>query len=161
MVFSNKSDTNIRLLTIPRSSKMNLFATGYFENRVAVWSFAERRKISELYTVLDFGGRRLTMTLQDNPLVATGSWNDGVSAYSAEHDKLLWSRPDLKHIQEVCDLSDDKTALIGVGLDSGGYHILRADTGEDHSKLAGIKKIYASPHGLLYLLLDNSKQIHL
>lgn len=161
MTFSENNNQHIELLAMPRSGKMNFFAAGYPEKRVAIWSVTERKKISELNTVLDFGGSRLAMVLHDKLIVATGSWDEGISAYSAEQGEVLWSRPDLIHIQQVCDLSDDKIAFIGVGMDSGAYRILRAGTGEDHTKLAGIRKIYASPHGPLYLLEDNTKHIHL
>src|SRR5689334_3797177 len=132
-------------IALPRTGKFNFFAAGRRGGIVIVWSFAERKKISEFETTLDFGGPRLAMGPSANPLVATGSWRRGITAYAARHGGLLWSRPDLKCIQQACDLSDDKQPLIGVGLEAGSYYILRADTGENYSKLAGITSIYASP----------------
>jgi hypothetical protein len=148
-------------LAFPRTREMNLFATGRHENIVDVWSFSERKKLSDFNTILDFGGFRLAIAVSSSTIISTGSWTKGIATYTIANGSMLWARSDLKRIQQVCDLSDDKLPLIGVSIDSGPYHILRADTGEDHSKLAGIEIIYASLFEPLYLLVDNARQVHL
>jgi hypothetical protein len=148
-------------LAFPRMREMNLFATGRYENIVDVWSFSERKKLSDFNTILDFGGFRLAIIVSDSPVVSTGSWAKGITTYTVANGSILWTRPDLRRIQQICDLSDDKLPLIGVSLDSGPYHILRADTGKEHSKLAGIETVYASLFEPLYFLVDNTRQVHL
>jgi len=161
MPTSENNGDVIELIALPRMGKFNLFAAGQNENIVTVWSFREQRKISEFKTILDFGGFRLAMPSYSDLIISTGSWSRGVTSYTAEHGDILWSRSDLKNIQQVCDLSNNGLPLIGIGLDSGSYHILRVDTGEDHFKLAGVKNIYASPFEPFYLLVDSTRHIHL
>ena len=151
-------------LALPRGEGLDLFAASHHESIVAVWSFAARRKVGEFNTTLDFGGCRLTMISCASSIshsVFTGSWRNGLSAYAANDGDVLWQRTDFRRIQQVCDLSDGDMPLIGVGLDSGPYHIVRASTGVDHLKLPGVRSVYASLFDPLYLLLDNKKHVHL
>src|SRR5262249_40499045 len=139
----------------------DLFATGESDKHVAVWSFQSRRRVNELSTVLDFGGSRLGLACGSHPIVIAGSWTKGVVGYEVTNRKPVWSRPDLKYIQHVQDLSSDKSRVIGVALDEGPYHVLDPDNGEDRSKLANIVKIYASSFEPLYLLVGEDKTVHL
>jgi hypothetical protein len=159
----NESDT-AEQLALPRGEGIDLFAASHSESIVAVWSFAKRKKVAEFNTSLDFGGLRLTMgscASSDIPIISTGSWRNGLTSYTANDGTVLWTRSDLRKIQQVCDLSGGKQSLIGVGLNSGPYHILSADTGKDQLKLTGIKTVYASSFDPVYLLQDNMKHVHL
>jgi outer membrane protein assembly factor BamB len=129
----------------------DLFATGEFERRVRLWSFRQRSRIAELSTVLDSGGSRLLPVWAGRPIVIAGSYTKGVEAYEAKTGRVLWSRRDLKGVQQICELSKSGSILVGVGCEDRPYEVITAETGKSVSTIAGVKELYASPFQPLYL----------
>jgi hypothetical protein len=103
----------------------------------------------------------LGIVCSSEPVVVAGSWKKGAAAYDASTGQCLWSRRDLKYIQYVQDLSNEYSLVVGIGLEDAPYHILRADTGENTSKLANIAEVYPSFFDPLYLLVGVDKTVHL
>lgn len=138
-----------------------MFATGEFKDHVNVWSIQQRRRVQELSTILDFGGLRLAMTSQVCPKIIAGSWKKGVAAYDCQNGQVLWSRADLRTVQEIRDFSDLQSSRIGIGLDRGPYHILMAENGSTHSETANVRQLYKSDFAPLYLMVTTKRMIHL
>src|SRR5262249_32853018 len=109
---------SVRHIAVPRTGD-DFFATGEFERDVTVWSLKARKCIGVMRTILDFGGTRLAVPCADRPFIITGSWRKGVAAYEGTTGGVLWSRKDLKNVQQVCDLSDNGGLQVGIGLDNG------------------------------------------
>src|SRR5260370_17518378 len=96
-------DIGIKHIAVPRTGE-DLLAIGESKKRVTVWSFQARRKVCRLATVLDFGGPRLGLACKGQPIVVAGSWRKGAVAYKDKSAEILWSRPDLKGIQQLPNL---------------------------------------------------------
>jgi hypothetical protein len=122
----------------------DLFATAEFERTVSVWSLARRRTIVKFDTGLDFGGRRLAITAKPEAIVFVGAYLvHGICGYTASHGRLLWQRKDLKKVQYVEPLPNDRVAA---GFDEGrSLHVLDSLTGETAAKLRGLRMLRTSP----------------
>src|SRR5205085_7070888 len=117
--------------------------------------FGSRKKIGSISTVLDFGGDRLGLLVGERPMIVAGSWQNGVKVYDSESGSVLWSRPDMRQIQQVCDLSCKGAMRVGIGLDSESYHLLDSRTGNNISSFKA-KKIYGSSFAPCYLLVTGT-----
>jgi hypothetical protein len=103
---------------------------------------------------------RLAVLSSPAPTVVAGSWHRGVQGYDAMSRRIVWWRKDLKHVQQVCDLSNRESHFVGIGLDERHYHIVDARNGETAIELYGMRKIH--PHPDQDLCLFASKEaVHL
>ena len=129
----------------------DLFATGEFDTNVSVWSVAARSCVTRLATILDFGGERLAITSSRSPIVATGSWTRGINAYECSVGKRIWSRFQIRNVQQVCDLSEPSNPRLGVVTEGGFFRVLDGLTGETKLKIGYFERVFPSNFGDLYL----------
>ena len=146
------SSCPIEQIGVTRSGS-DLFATGANHCSVDVWSLAKKERIGELSTILDFGGERLAVLPGDFPLTIVGSWDKGVQAYDATSGRALWSRRDIKHVQELCDLSTSELLSVGIGTDEEGYHIVDAVNGKTIYTFPRVRKVFPHPKQGIYLFV--------
>jgi len=133
----------IRQIAVPQSDG-DIFATAEFEEKVTLWSLSSRKKLSEIRTVLDFGGKRLTLVQESGfTLVSAASFCGPVNAYDQE-GSILWSRKDLVGVQQLTAIPNAPEPMIGVGADDQAYKIVSARDGKEIAELDGIKEVYAS-----------------
>ena len=118
------------------------FLTAEFERRVRVWSFAERALLAELDTALDFGGRRLALCDDGEPVVVAGAWErHGICAYALGGAKL-WQRKDLRRPQHITACNGG--SLVTACFDDRPMHVLDARSGETVATVRAIRGFYGS-----------------
>jgi len=149
--------SDIRHIACP-IEESDLFATARFKHTVSVWSFAQRRKVAQFDTVLDFGGTRLAIIPGKKPAVIAGAYNvHGVCAYSALDGRLLWQRKDLKKVQYVCWLGGGRgTQQVGVGFDSRAFQLLELRSGRTISSLRAVRELYPTRYAGVALQVGKS-----
>jgi hypothetical protein len=122
-------------------------ALGAFEEAVVVWSLVQHRLLSKMKTVLDFGGQRLAVCLNPDPVVVAGAWErHGICGYSLD-GTLLWQRKDLKKVQAL--VSARRGAAVAACFTDGPMRVLDTTSGETISEVRAVRG-YAegSPAGL-------------
>ncbi len=95
-------DSAIRTISIARRSP--IVAAALFEKKVQIWNFANAELVSELDTVFQFGGRRLTLSPTGEYCVAArfrAGQNGGVVCYETRSGRKIWHRSDLRRVQGV------------------------------------------------------------
>lgn len=128
----------------------NLLAAAEFETKVHLWDLITETKISELTTILDFGGQRLSIS-PDSQFLAVASYNrSSLTLHNTNTGRLLWIRKDLKKIQIVNFGFDNDT--IYVSSDDNPLVVLDRHTGETLTKLKNATNIWLNPYGNLFLL---------
>ena len=143
------TENAIRHIAVSREG--DLFATGAFERIVTVWSYPERRKIAELETHMDFGGRRLAIVGGTRPRLLAGAYHRyGIACYDPLAGSRLWERRDLKRVQTVSACGETRVCV--VGLDSRPAHALDIDTGHTIALWRGAGKGHA--HSDLTVLIS-------
>ena len=122
----------------------DLFATAYTEKYVTVWSFQNKRKISELDTILDFGGRRLLISQHPFPVLITGAYQRyGLCAYDPFNGSVIWHRKDLNKVQRLrSGVFKDGKLYISVCIQSRPCHLIDFQTGDTIVTFRGINDIY-------------------
>ena len=114
---------------------------------------AERRRVSQISSGLDFGGRRLAVITGDQPVVVVGAYyRYGVSTYYASNSQRMWERRDLKRVQSVRIIpSGQESTTIGVGREGAPFLVLDSISGAEVASLRGVRDAFASPDGQLAL----------
>lgn len=139
---------------IATSYNGDTFAVAEFERIVYIWSFKDLKKLTTLYTKLDFGGQRLAIS-STGTLCAVGAYDRyGISMYDLNTDDLLWSNKDLKKVQ-VLRFNHSGDRLYACFSDKS-MHVINALTGEIIEKIRGIKNIWFSPYENIYLTEGNN-----
>lgn len=132
-----------------------LFATGEYESRVAVWSLRSKERIAEFETVLDYGGRRLAWVPGEEPVVVAGGYaSGGVAAYDAVTGRTLWHRPEFRGVQSLIGIPG--TTQCAVGIEGRSMRILDAVTGEIVTTFRAAEDCFVSPYAPLALLAGRS-----
>lgn len=122
----------------------DIFATAEFGERVTLWSFRSKKKLAEIKTVLDYGGKRLAVVQEQGFfLLSAANFYGPLNAYDLEGN-VVWSRTDLVGVQELTAIPNGSEPMIGVGSDGRPYKILSALDGKEITELNGIKEVYAS-----------------
>jgi hypothetical protein len=131
----------------------DVFVTAEFERSVTVWSLAERRVVSQFSSGLDFGGRRLAIISDHQPMVVVGAYHRyGVSTYYASNSQRIWERRDLKRVQSVRIIpSAQESTLIGVGREDAPFLVLDSSSGTELTSLRGVRDAFASADAHLAL----------
>ena len=149
----------IRHISSPTASA-DMFATAIFENTVSIWSYKEKRKITEFDTVLDFGGRRLLFIPGETPFLIAGAYErHGICAYDALTGELLWQRKDLYKIQFLNAIRrSNKEIFVGAGFDARPFLFLDLVSGDTVTFFKGIRKMYSGKKSISIISTAN-KQI--
>ena len=95
-------DSAIRTISIARRSPVA--AAALFEKKVQIWNLANAELVSELDTVFEFGGHRLTLSPTGEYCVAArfrAGQNGGVVCYETGSGRKIWHRADLRRVQGV------------------------------------------------------------
>jgi hypothetical protein len=95
-------DSAIRTISIARRSP--IASAALFEKKVQIWNLANAELISELDTVFEFGGHRLTLSPTGEYCVAASfhaGQNGGVVCYETRSGRIIWHRADLRQVQGV------------------------------------------------------------
>lgn len=148
---------SIRHIHIPKDSN-DMFVTAQCEEDVTVWSFSKRSKISEIKTILDFGGKRLALLPTDNHLVLTGAYERfGITANNYFSREVVWQRKDLKKVQFVTYLCIRNEVVAGVGFDGRPFTLLNINDGTTIGSYRGIREIYSNNDNSLFILQSDNK----
>jgi len=143
MSWTSATGSLIRHIAVPQTDG-DIFATAEFEEKVTLWSIWSRKKLAEINTVLDFGGKRLALVQESGfCLLSAASFYGPVNGYDLEGN-VIWSRNDLVGVQQVTAMPNASEPMIGVGSDDQPYRILSARDGKEIIKLDGIKEVYAT-----------------
>jgi hypothetical protein len=133
----------IRHIAVPQA-ETDIFATAELEDRVTLWSLRDRRKLTEIRTVLDFGATRLAMVQHlGSCLLIAASFEGPVNGYDLE-GSVLWSRKDLVGAQHLTPIPNGPEPMIGVGSEGEPHRVLGALDGKEITARDGIKKMYSS-----------------
>jgi hypothetical protein len=137
----------IRHITEATGSR-DLFATAELARSVTVWSFKQRKKLSEFDTGLDFGGRRLGLIPSRRPLVIVGAYyRHGVSAYEPNSGGLVWQRKDARRVQAVRPIRWQQNSFaVAIGREAAPLLVIDSVSGEDLKVCRGVRYLYQSPH---------------
>ena len=130
----------VRHIAIARDAPVAALAA--FKSRVAMWDLEALRRTIEFDTVLDFGGRRLTLSPDGSRCIAAAYIRYGLAAYDTNTGMLSWSRRDLKKPQHVT-FSADGTAVY-CGFDRRACHVLDARSGNTLRTIRGVRRIWTS-----------------
>jgi hypothetical protein len=123
----------------------DVFATATFERTVSVWSFRQRKRIGTFDTILDFGGRRLTVACQQQAIVIAASFHGGVCAYDAHSGVPLWRRPEIPEVQYLSSIiPHNGHGLLGVGTACGTFDLVDLSSGITVRKLDQVRQVYCS-----------------
>ena len=128
-------------------------AAGLFETFVQIWDVESGVLLRQLETVLEFGGRRLTMSNDGSSCIAAawrGGPHGGVCRYDTESGAIVWHRPDLAETQRIV-LSPDESNVWWMP-DTGALLRLDASTGETIDALKDIRRIVESRDATMRLL---------
>jgi len=130
----------------------DLVALGEFENMVYVYNINKLRKVSEIKTILDFGGKRLAVSKK---MLIAGSWYGGIVAYDIIKKSLLWQRKDLKKVQILkFNFKQDKIFAL---FNNESLQILDSKTGKTIEKIRNVINIYENPADSEILILKEKK----
>lgn len=136
----------------------NLFVTAEYDEKVTIWSLKNKTKINEIKTNLDFGGERVLIIEEPNPIVITGSYDKyGVTAYNALNGKKLWERKDLKKNQFLTIIKEGNKERIGVGFDKKPFELLELETGKTLKKYEDVSKIFKKNESSVAILKMQNK----
>jgi hypothetical protein len=121
-----------------------LIAAALFESTVQIWHLEKAEKIGEFETILDFGGQRLALAAAGS-ICVTGSWTQGLSAYSVPDGKRLWHRADLSEIQTLT--VDAAGQVVYCGLERGPLAVIDVNTGTTSGTMRGALRVVPSRFG--------------
>lgn len=119
-----------------------LIAAGEFERKVYVWDLVNKKCVCNLETILDFGGKRLTISCDGRHLVAGSYEFQGVTCYSIENGTEVWQRPDLIKPQTIHFFRDD--ACVIVATEDRKCRIVDRETGHTLTEIRGVKNMIES-----------------
>lgn len=147
-IINGKSKISIRHIACSFNS--SIIALAEFEHKVHIFDILTMKKLLDLDTVLDFGGRRLCISEKGDRLVA-GAYNRyGIVMYDLQTKNVLWERKDLKKVQRIkFNLKNDK--IYAFFSDKAGC-VLDSKTGKTLKKLKGIYNIYESQYSNCHIL---------
>ncbi len=144
IIISKMLDSAIRTISIARSSP--IAAAALFEKKVQIWNFGNAELVSELDTVFQFGGHRLTLSPTGEHCVAArfrAGQNGGVACYETRSGRKIWHRADLRRVQGVRFSAANETIWCEVE----GQSVLSLDinTGLTLGSLRTICDVFDSP----------------
>jgi hypothetical protein len=122
-------------------------AAALFRQTVQIWDLNTAEQLSELNTVLDYGGHRLALS-PTGQFCVTAAWSKGkrggIACYDVTTGVEVWHRVDIRHTQRLRFSSTGHTLFCG--LEDGRLQNLSVSTGETLDALAGLRDIVDSPH---------------
>lgn len=135
---------------IATSFEGQLFATAEFENQVSIWELKSGKLLTTFATHLDYGGKRLTIS-PDDEFCAAGAYSiHGLSNYRTKDGTLVWSRKELKKVQWLKFNNTGKTLF--AGFEDKPLHVLDSKTGETLETYRGVRRIYLNPYNNFHML---------
>lgn len=152
------TESLIRHIAVPQA-EADIFATAEFEEKVNLWSLSQRKRVTEIRTVLDFGATRLAV-VQDSSfcLLIAARFEGPVNAYDLEGN-VLWSRRDLLGTQHLTPIRNGREPMIGIGSDDEPYKILAALDGKQVTSLNGTRRVYSSLRTAHLLAITSSSAV--
>lgn len=132
-------DSAIRHVSV--CDERSLIAAALFESTVQIWNWDKAQQIGEFETVLDFGGRRLSLAV-GGTICVTGSWGHGLAAYSIPNGECLWRRPDLTKIQLLTTSASGQE--IYCGFDKGPVAVVDGSTGAVSRTVRNALRLFSS-----------------
>jgi WD40 repeat protein len=137
-------DSAIRTISSAQCSP--IAAAARFERKVQIWNFATAELVSELDTVFDSGGHRLSVDPSGEYCVAASfraGQKGGVVCYEARSGRKVWHRADLRRVQGVRFSPTGET--IWCRVEGGPIQTLDAHTGLTLGSLRKIREVFDSP----------------
>jgi WD40 repeat protein len=137
-------DSAIRTISIARCG--TIAAAARFERKVQIWNFATAELVSELDTVFDSGGDRLSVDPSGGFCVAASfhaGQKGGVVCYEAQSGRKVWHRADLRTVQGVRFSATGE--IIWCRVEGGPIQTLDAHTGLTLGSLRKVREVFDSP----------------
>lgn len=139
---------------IATSGNGNIIALGEYKKNVQIFDISKLKVVSEFETILDFGGKRITIS-EDGLTCICGCWERyGIRGYSSTNGEIIWERPDLKKVQYI-QLVHSNPNLIFTCYEKGISKFLNIKTGEDVEDLKGVSRYYEHPFSRKIILQTN------
>ena len=143
-IISRMLDSAIRTISIAGCSPTAAAAS--FERKVQIWNIATAELVSEIETVFEFGGDRLTLSPNGECCVAASfraGQKGGVVCYETRSGGKVWHRADLRRVQGVRFSATGET--IRCRVEGGPIQTLDAHTGLTLGSLRKIREVFDSP----------------
>jgi WD40 repeat protein len=137
-------DSAIRTISVARCN--SIAAAALFERKIQIWNFATAELVSELNTVFEFGGHRLSINPSGEYCVAASfraGQKGGVVCYEVRSGRTAWHRSDLRRVQGVRFSSDGET--IWCEIEGRPVQSLNAHTGLTLAAFRTIREVFDSP----------------
>jgi hypothetical protein len=144
---------------IAASFNNDIVAFGEFEQNIQIMDITKNIIISEFKTILDFGGRRLIISLDGNICVCGCYKRYGICGYNVKSGEKIWQRKDLKKVQNM-QLIRSNNNLFFVSFDGKASEIIEIATGKSVKKILNCKGYYENRFLPLYVL-DGPKNIRI
>jgi hypothetical protein len=137
-------DSAIRTTVAARSAP--IAAAALFKRTVQIWNWNTGQRLSEIETVFDFGGHRLTISPTGDTVFAA-SWKKGkkggVACYDSRSGEQIWQRTDLRQVGGLRFSAQSDIVWCEIG--RRPLHRLDAKTGSTVETLRGILDAFDSP----------------
>lgn len=115
-------------------------AAAEFEHVVHVGSITTGAPSITFETIFDWGGRRLALVSDDDPVVVAGAWTrHGVCGYDLAGMRL-WQDTSRSAVQVITSLADGRVA---VSYSRGPTRVLQAASGRQLRSLHGVRQVFA------------------
>ncbi len=101
----------VRHISVAREKP--LVAIGAFERNVEVWDYKSGKRVSAFDTILDFGGKRLALSISGDRVLAAAWERHGLACYDVQSGQCVWQRHDLKKVQTITCSRDGTIAYCG------------------------------------------------
>ncbi len=119
-----------------------LIAAAEFERRVQIWNIESQKRVAQLDTTLDYGGKRLAIS-RDGSHCAIGAYHvHGIAMYDIRTAMETWRRKDLKKIQSIRFSKDGQSLLCG--FDRMSFQSLNSKTGKSRRSIPGTSDMFES-----------------
>lgn len=131
-------------------------AAAAFERTVSIWDLQTGEHVATFQTVLDFGGRRIVVNEQGTLCAAAAYSGRGLACYDISTGSVIWSRRDLKHLQDL-SVSRDATQLY-CGAETRGCAVLDFATGQTLDSFRGVRRVVEDRYQSI-LFLDQAQPL--
>jgi outer membrane protein assembly factor BamB len=133
----------------------NVVAVGEFERKVSTWDLETKKRMADFDTVLDFGGRRLTVS-RDGRYCAAGTYDGAnlaenryvggsVAVYDTSTGEMLWQNKKIKRVQRL-KFSVHSPGKLYAACGEQPLIVLESATGSVVEKFRDTDGIWESPY---------------
>jgi hypothetical protein len=135
---------------IAMAGQASVAAFAGFERQVHVWNLQSLGAMASLATILDLGGRRLSLSPDGARCVAGAYHAEGVACHDVCSGALVWQRKDIRKLQLVRHALDQP--VVRCFFDRSPAQVISASNGETLATLRGVRDVVESPYASVDLI---------